>query len=181
MSNNTEQSFWRTLPGILTGIAGVITAITGCIVAINSFSSGGDQPQSVGSGTVCAYDGRSDEVTITNKIQAEAEAVNKEDISVIRNIFASNAVIRYDGESGSEEWNDPVSFYKSKFDEADFVTAVHFNIQPDDKGLTSDTAWFISGSSGKMVFPDDSSIEYHNEVGSDRWTLKKIMLVVGLL
>lgn len=31
-----EKSFWRTLPGILTGIAAIITAITGLIIALNA-------------------------------------------------------------------------------------------------------------------------------------------------
>lgn len=37
MSNkNEEKSFWRTLPGILTGIAAVISAIGGLILALNA-------------------------------------------------------------------------------------------------------------------------------------------------
>jgi hypothetical protein len=30
-----EKSFWKTLPGIITGIAAIITAITGLVVALN--------------------------------------------------------------------------------------------------------------------------------------------------
>ncbi len=35
-NDNEEKSFWRTLPGILTGIAAIITAITGLIIALNA-------------------------------------------------------------------------------------------------------------------------------------------------
>jgi hypothetical protein len=35
-NNNGEKSFWRTLPGILTGIAAVISAIGGLILALNA-------------------------------------------------------------------------------------------------------------------------------------------------
>ncbi len=37
-SNEKPQSWWGTLPGILTGIAGIITALGGLILAWNSIS-----------------------------------------------------------------------------------------------------------------------------------------------
>lgn len=119
----------------------------------------------------CPYAGNSDEATITNIIQAEAEAVNKEDISIIRNIFESNALIRFEG--NGTEWNDPIVHYTEEFENADVVNAVHFNIQPTGQGIVNDTAWFISGSSGTTIYKDGKRLDYHNELGMDTWVLKK--------
>lgn len=120
---------------------------------------------------ICPYASDNDESTITKIIQAEAEAINKEDISIIRNIFDPSAKIRFQGDG--TEWNDPVAHYLENFDNADVINAVHFNIQPTEQGITSNTAWFISGSSGTIIFADGERLDYYNELGKDIWVLKR--------
>jgi hypothetical protein len=38
-----KQSFWTTMPGLLTGIAAVLTAVTGLVVVINPHGLGGSK------------------------------------------------------------------------------------------------------------------------------------------
>jgi hypothetical protein len=55
MKKQEKQSFWTTVPGILTGVGALITAVAGLIVAINQIgkSGRGDQPpEDMVSGTV---------------------------------------------------------------------------------------------------------------------------------
>ena len=120
---------------------------------------------------VCPYASDNDEAAIARIIQAEAEAVNKEDISIIRNIFDPNAKLRFQGDG--TEWNDPVAYYSENFDNADVINSVHFNIQPADQGSTNNTAKFISGSSGTIIFTNGERLDYYNELGKDVWVLKK--------
>jgi hypothetical protein len=119
----------------------------------------------------CPYQADTDAATITNLIHAEAEAINKEDISIIQAIFAPDAYSQYI--VTGEEWRDPISRYTGLFEIADFTDAVHFDIQPTGEGITADTAWFISGSSGIFIPNDGEPVNYYNEPGKDSWVLKK--------
>jgi hypothetical protein len=119
----------------------------------------------------CPYQADTDEVTITAMIEAEATAANKEDMSIIRNIFDTYVTIRFvpDG----TVWHDPVVRYRQLFDEADITNSKHFGIQPAGGGITADKAWFISGSSGTYTPVGGQPKDYYNEVGKDSWVLKR--------
>jgi hypothetical protein len=119
----------------------------------------------------CPYRGSTDADTITNLINEEAIAINTEDISIIRDIFAPNAILRYVVEG--EEWHDPISYYLNVFENMDFQSATHFGIAPTGNGIADDTAWFISGSSGTIIPKNGQPINYYNEPGKDEWVLKR--------
>jgi hypothetical protein len=121
--------------------------------------------------SLCPYQEETDMATITSIIEAEATAANNEDLSIIRDIFAPNALIRF--EVDGTEWHTPIARYKELFDSADIFNSRHFGIQPTGKGITADTAWFISGSSGTYVPNGGEAQEYYNEVGKDSWVLKR--------
>jgi len=119
----------------------------------------------------CLPQAGGDEETITRLIHAEAEAVLKEDILIIRAIFAENAVIR---DGGSEEqWNDPISRYNKLFAETRFTDAVHFDIQPAGPGISGNVAYFTSGSRGSYVTTDGYSGSYDHPPCSDHWTFSR--------
>ena len=188
MSNNSGQSFWSSIPDFVKAIAALLTAIASCVgllysPLVNSQSQtptaqvSATQPlaaQPSANKTVCPYEGATDEITITNLINAEAEALNREDISIISTIYSSDAFIRFVFSDGSY-WDtyDPIKKYKEDFSGVDFKNLKHSFIQPDGEGITNDTARFISDSSGTVTGSDGVPIQYQNEVGSDSWVLKK--------
>ena len=120
--------------------------------------------------TPCPYQAVTDENTIAQLIQAESEAVKKEDISIIQAIFAEDAIIR-DAVSG-DTWNDPIIRYEALFTNVDFTHAIHPEIQPAGDGITTNAAWFISGSRGSYEGVGFSG-SYDNPPGSDHWTFGK--------
>lgn len=118
----------------------------------------------------CPYQAGTDEDTIVRLIQAESEAVNNEDISIIQAIFAKDALIR--DEASGEEWHDPTARYATLFANVDFTNASHFEIQPVGAGTTANAAWFTSGSRGSYAGVGFSE-SYDNPPGSDHWTFGK--------
>jgi len=119
----------------------------------------------------CPYQEVTVMATIVSIIEAEATAANNEDLSIIKDIFASNALLRF--ELDGTEWHSPIARYQELFERADIFDSKHFGIQPTGKGITADTAWFISGSSGTFVPNGGEPQEYYNEVGKDSWVLKR--------
>jgi hypothetical protein len=119
----------------------------------------------------CPYQEVTVMATIVSIIEAEATAANNEDLSIIKDIFASNALLRF--EVDGTEWHSPIARYQELFESADILNSKHFGIQPTGKGITADTAWFISGSSGTYVPHGGEAQEYYNEVGKDSWVLKR--------
>ena len=132
----------------------------------------------------CPYQADTDEATIVRLIQAEAQAVNNEDISIIQAIFAPDAIIR-DAVSG-EQWNDPLARYNDLFANTDFRNLIHFGILPAGPGITDAVAYCTSGSkfeyrvgSGQWRSQCNGSILNSDpscpptQYGSDQWTLKK--------
>lgn len=122
-------------------------------------------------GRHCPYQGETPAKTIINLIHAESEAVKKGDISIIKNIFAPDAIIR--NSSTREQWTDPLTRYQVLFTNNTFIEAVHFQIE--EQGITETTAHFTSGSRGKYYKKDNASsiMTYDNPSPSDEWTFGK--------
>jgi len=78
------QSWWQTLPGILTAVAGIITAATGLIVALNQAGVLPSREKTVSSTPMSAdipSDSKAakpptDIVTIVNELERKLKAVN---------------------------------------------------------------------------------------------------------
>jgi len=119
----------------------------------------------------CPYKRATDLATIVRLIEAEAEAANREDLSIIRAIFAPDAYIR-DEEDGSE-WSNPIAHYSELFATSEFTNAVNFDIQPAGQGITEDTAWFISSNSGIWTPNGGAPQPYRNVAVKDSWTLRR--------
>lgn len=119
----------------------------------------------------CPYQGDSDLATLTNLINAEATAVNAEDMSIIREIFAPNAVLRYNG--GKQVWNEPFTHYTELFETASIRNSKHFGIAPTGQGITAQKAWMISGSSGTYIPDGGEPVDYYNEPGKDTWVMTR--------
>ena len=103
-------------------------------------------------------------------IQAEAEAVNSKDISIIQAIFSAGAHIR--DESNDEDWYDPVTRYETLFSNADYISALNLAIQPAGSGITGNVAWFTSESQGQCCV-DGECASYFREPHECHWTLQK--------
>jgi hypothetical protein len=118
----------------------------------------------------CPYQAITDTGIITRLIEAEAQAILDEDISIIRAIFAEDATI-WDA-ARDERWEDPIARYAALFANTDFIEDVHFEVQPAGPGITENVAYFTSGSKGKFISVDDPSQthEFDNPDCSDHWT-----------
>ena len=128
----------------------------------------------------CPYQGKTDEGTIKNLIQAESQAANSQDIEIIKNIFSPNARITKWNGNNKDEWNDPVIYYQLLFQQNEFKNAEHFNILPVESGITQGVAWYVSGSRGSYrTKPSTTWNEYINlsipgtRYGSDHWVFRK--------
>jgi hypothetical protein len=127
----------------------------------------------------CPYEGAAPHETFENLIQAESDAVNQEDIAIIRAIFAAGAAIR-DAKSGAS-WHDPVERYSELFANEDFRNVYHDHIRPAGAGSQGSVAWYTSGNRGEnrkadsdwQPFENGSSLETATPYGSDQWTLRR--------
>lgn len=119
----------------------------------------------------CFYQATGDVEAIEILIHAEAMAANNEDLSIIRAIFASNAVI-WDaiGEKGPEA--NPVAYYERLFADTTFTGVSHFEIHPAGPGISGTIAYFTSGSRGNYVKTNGDSGSFDNPPLSDHWTLE---------
>jgi hypothetical protein len=128
---------------------------------------------------LCALD------TIEQLIHAEAEAVNKEKISIIQDIFAPDALIR--DEDRNLQWPDPIIRYNLLFTTTDYRNAIHFGIQPVGP-IAGTVAYVTSGSQGEFraesgqiwtpycnppLIPTAYCEGATTEYGSDHWTFGK--------
>lgn len=171
-----DQSWWRSLDPKVQ--AAIITAIGAVIVAACRLLS--DIPQDIVQSPrattapsppmICPHQDSTDAATIIRIIQAEAEAVNSEDISIIQAIFSAGAHIR--DESNNEDWHDPVARYETLFSNADYIGALNLAIQPAGSGITGNVAWFTSESQGRCCV-DDECASYFREPHESHWTLQK--------
>jgi len=120
--------------------------------------------------TTCPYQDSTDAATIIRIIQAEAEAVNSKDISIIQAIVSTGAHIRE--ESNHVDWYDPVARYETLFSNADYIGALNLAIQPAGSGITGNVAWFTSESQGQCCV-DGECTSYFREPHESHWTLQK--------
>jgi len=129
--------------------------------------------------TTCPYQANTDEETIVRLIQAESEAVNCEEISIIQAIFADGATVR--DIVNEEEWNDPSARYSTLFENVDFRDVTLSDILPAGPGITGDVAYYSSGNEGQyrvdsgewQSFINKSSLDPSTPYGSDHWTLNR--------
>lgn len=119
----------------------------------------------------CPYQAETSGKTIINLIHTESEAVKKGNISIIKQIFARDAIIR--NRSTGEQWTNPLTRYEVLFENAVFIDAEHFQIE--EQGVTETIAHFTSGSRGKYYRKDNPSniMTYDNPSPSDEWTFGK--------
>jgi hypothetical protein len=119
---------------------------------------------------VCPYRASTDAESIVSLIDAEAQAVLNEDLSIIQAIFAEDAVIR--DATKDDPFVDPASRYATLFTNADYLEIVHYEVQPAGSGITGSVAYFTSGSKGRFTSADDPSTvhEFENDPCSDHWT-----------
>jgi hypothetical protein len=135
-----------------------------------------------------SYQEGTDSQTITNLIQAEAEAANlvstnlPESINIITCIFAPDATF-LDGASG-KSWRGPLQRYQDDlFKTTEFKDVEHFDIQPTGGGIVGDVAWYTSGSRGDyrstnggnwQSFFNGSLVSIPaTQYGSDHWTFRR--------
>lgn len=121
--------------------------------------------------TNCSYQVSADEGTMRRIIEAESEAVIKEDISIIKDIFASDAIIK--NVTNGQQWNDPISFYENKFNQLSYSDALNFSLKLIRQD--GDEATLTSASKGNYVIKNDpnNKLSYSNPPGSNKWILKK--------
>ncbi len=103
-------------------------------------------------------------------IQAESEAANAGDISIIRRIFAPDAVIR-DASNGNE-WTDPIKRYGQLFGEFSFAGAINYSVS--QVGNNGREVTFRSASRGTYVNrATHKQNDYNNPPGSNEWVFRK--------
>lgn len=135
---------------------------------------------------ICSYQGTTDDQTITNLIQKEAEASNTKDMSVMQAIFSSFAVF-HDYSRPKLVWLGPEARYKEDlFKTTDLKDVIHFDIMPVGNGIIDNKATYISGSMGSystnggktwVSFSNGSIVPFGpilaTKYGSEHWVLEK--------
>jgi len=127
----------------------------------------------------CPYQGANDHQTIVNLIQAEALASNTEDLSIIQEIFAPNAVFHDYSPEPSKIWIGPIARYKDDlFLNTDLQNVEHFDILPAGNGIVGDRATYTSGSHVEYKVGDTWESKTNGsskttKYGSDHWILAK--------
>lgn len=122
-------------------------------------------------GPRCTYQISSDEGTMRRLIEAESDAVNKGDISIIKDIFSSDAIIE-DKESNTK-WTDPISHYEKLFSELVYTSSINYSIKLIK--MAEDEIIFTSSSQGRYtskINPSNKE-QYNNPPGSNEWVFKK--------
>lgn len=126
----------------------------------------------------CPYAGRTDDDTIRQLIQAEAEAVNGQSLDVITAIFAPDAVIT--DYAGQRSWPSPLARYQDYlFREFQFRAVEHFDIVAVGQDTAGAAVWYTSGSRGyyqegqgswQTFFNGSLISQPRTDYGSDHWT-----------
>ena len=144
------------------------------VVHVDLPSTDTPQPTFTSTPYPCPYHAPTDHDTIFKLIEAEAIAVNTEDIKIILEIFAPDAMF-YDYQYDSPQtWEGPIKRYKDDlFLNADIRELKHFGISPAGQGVDGDTAYYTSGSSGKIKINGGDTKDFSNPPGSDHWILEK--------
>jgi hypothetical protein len=114
----------------------------------------------------CPYNITAADGTIRSLIDAESQAVNTNSISIIKDIYSSNAVIK-DSLSG-KQWNDPVEYYDTLFKEYEYNGAINYDINQIEFDKLK--AIYTSASKGRYKNKTlNKTSEYDNKPGSNEW------------
>lgn len=126
----------------------------------------------------CPYAGRTDDDTIRQLIQAEAEAVNRRSLDIITAIFAPDTVIT--DYAAPRNWASPLARYQDYlFREFQFREVEHFDILAVGQDAAGAAVWYTSGSRGyyqegqggwQTFFNGSLISQPRTDYGSDHWT-----------
>jgi hypothetical protein len=129
---------------------------------------------------ICPYQGQTDEETIVNLIQAEAVAVNTEDLDIINAIFVPNADFYDYATVPPDHWNGTYARYAANlFPKTEFQGVEHFDILSAGPGISGNTAFYTSGSKGSYrigagpLLSLDNGSAKSTQYGSEHWILEK--------
>jgi hypothetical protein len=119
----------------------------------------------------CYFQGANDEATLHGLIDLEAKALAQKDLSIIAGIFVSDALI---GDAANKQfWRDPQVRYQTYFDSVQSVQVTRTAVEPVERGLLAEIAWFTSGDQTVLTLLDGSEQTYLNLPGSNHWTFAK--------
>lgn len=107
--------------------------------------------------------------TIEAVIDAEAVAVNTEDLSIIQEIFAPRATII--DRTNNRTYDNPVDRYQTMFGDTTFSDVVHPEKRRVELGASS--ARYTSSNSGSYLNAAGAKVPFAHGIDSDRWTLAK--------
>lgn len=118
----------------------------------------------------CLCQGKTDDESIRCVIMTEARAANENNLGLIPKIFNDNAVILR-GSDPQQTWTGPLTYYQPAFSQLSFKEASHTDIEL--LAVRDQTAYYVSGSSGKYTSKDGQTGQYNNPKPSEHWTLSK--------
>jgi len=132
---------------------------------------------------ICSFQSQTDNETIGNLIEAEADASNTKDLSTILIIFAPNATFYDYAQSPTKTWVGPNARYKDDlFQTTELRGVKHFDILPVGLGIDGNIASYTSGSKGSYRNGEGNWTDFFNgslistpstKYGSEHWILKK--------
>lgn len=124
----------------------------------------------------CVYTdaAKTDPEAISWLIENEAQAVVAEDLGLIKEIFAGDAIIVDAASQGGtpQRWVNPINRYQPLFKDYDFLEAENTNIKATGP-INNDTVEYISGSQG-MYTVSGQTYSYQNPDNASQWTATKI-------
>ena len=151
------------------GIVGTLLLIFGVGLFALPVRQPDSTPVAVSTPT-CPYHANTVTETLISLIHAESQAANNDDLALIDQIFAPDALILR-GDTG-EYWDNPRAYYEPTFQALDFRDAEHFDIHIIE--ITDQMAWCTSGSRGYYGPSGTTPTEpYDNPNPSDHWTFSK--------
>ena len=119
--------------------------------------------------TPCFCQSATGDDTLRCLINAESEAANKNNLTLIQQIFAHDATI-FRGDT-RKTWDAPIAYYTSTFASLKFTEAKHFDIRQIE--ITAQVAKYTSGSSGYYAEPGATPTPYDNKNPSEHWVFGK--------
>lgn len=135
---------------------------------------------------ICPLHGQTDDETIVNLINAEAEASNTKDLRTIQGIFDRDADFYDYAVQPPKQWNGTLARYRDNlFQTTEFQKVEHFDILPVGPGIDGDTAYYTSGSQGSYRINGGPWTDFYNgslismrftQYGSEHWLLRRNFL-----
>ncbi len=176
---------------IIQALALIFVTIIGALIANVNWKSNPSIPEITVSPTstfaptsyICPFQGQTENETISNLIESEADASNTKDLSTILIIFAPNASFYDYAQSPTKTWVGPNTRYKDDlFQTTELRRVKHFDILPVGLGIDGNTASYTSGSKGSYRNDEGNWTDFFNgslistpstKYGSEHWILKK--------